>query len=276
MKIRDYVIKVMALLAVSNGNNTNLPSNSNGCNSLNLNIITFADFKKGVAFKEKNGLYVSKRDKQISMIKSAFIDTAAKQIQVCMENNCKWRYKIIIIDFNNINPTIRRFKSLNTTIKALTRKQNRKRFKVIGKTPKGFYRLAAFAGIQNYISLETFVLICEGIQSDQMIPSYDGLCCNITTGLGNANTRQYMGGKIMDYLNLDYLEWTDIDSNRVHGGHIRPLYDLFGYAFGISAYDHRFNIVYNRNIKAAMAGDQTAKDNIYQYLIDPKHNIPIV
>jgi hypothetical protein len=273
MKIRDYVIKVMALLAVSNGNNTNLPSNSNGCN--NLNIVTFADFKKGVAFKEKNGLYVSKRDKQISMIKSAFIDPAAKQIQVCMENNCQWRYKLIIIDFNG-EPTIRRFINLKTTIKVLTKKKKKKQFTQIGKTQKGFYRLAAFAGIQNYISLETFVLICEGIQSNEMLPSYDGLCCNITTGLGNANTRHYMGGKTMDYLNLNYLEWTDIDSNRIHGGHIRPLYDLFGNAFGISAYDYGFNLVYNHNIQAAMAGDQTAKNEIYQYLIDPKHNIPIV
>jgi hypothetical protein len=105
------------------------------------------------------------------------------------------------------------------------------------------------------------------IEADQLLNTYDEICCNVKSGIGSVYTREFLNINNVDYFKFDDLEYCNMEANFIHGRHIKPLYKLLGKIYMPSAYDYGFNVVYNLNIRAALRGDQHCKQNIIDALV---------
>lgn len=229
---------------------------------LNRSIVSFKAFKDNVEKRLLNKEDVPIRDIQISSIDHVDIDHKNKIITIFMDEDVTWACKILVIDLSSDVPKKRWYKSYDNY-----KKDTKKKCEKPLSLHCGHYKIKSFGPSHDFFTLETLICVCLDIEADQLLNTYDNLCCNVKSGIGNVHTKEFLKVNKVDYFNFDDLEYCDMEANFIHGKHIKPLYKLLGKVYMPSAYDYGFNSIYNLNIKAALRGDLTSKQNIISALV---------
>lgn len=229
---------------------------------LNRSIVSLEAFKDIVEKRLLNGEDVQPRDIQISSINHVDIDHKNKIITIFMDEDVTWACKVLVIDLSSNIPKKRWYQSYDNYYK-----DKKIKCEVPLSLHCGHYKINSFGSTKNFFTLETLICVCLDIEADQLLNTYDEICCNVKSGIGSVYTREFLNINNVDYFKLDDLEYCDMEANFIHGKHIRPLYKLLGKVYMPSAYDYGFNTIYNQNIKAALRGNQTRKQNIIDALV---------
>lgn len=229
---------------------------------LNRSIVSLSEFKETVAQRLLNGEDVQPRDIQISSIDHVDIDRDNKIITIFMDKDVTWACKVLVIDLSSNVPKKRWYQSYNNYY-------NDKKIKceVPLSLHCGHYKINSFGSTKNFFTLETLICVCLDIEADQLLNTYDGVCCNVKSGIGSVYTREFLNINNVDYFKFDDLEYCDMEANFIHGRHIKPLYKLLGKVYMPSAYDYGFNAIYNLNIYAALHHNAISKQNIISALV---------
>lgn len=228
---------------------------------LNRSIISFEAFKDNVEKRLLNKDKVPVRDIQVYSIDHVDIDRNNKIITIFMDENVTWAYKVLVIDLSSNVPKRLLYKSYDNYEKDTEKKCE----KPLG-LHCGHYKFRNFGYSHDFFALETLICVCLDIEADQLLNTYDNLCCNVKSGTGDVHTKEFLNINV-DYFKFDDLEYCDMEANLIHGKHIKPLYRLLRKVYMPSAYDYGFNSIYNLNINGALGGDQTSKQNIIDALV---------